>query len=162
MRANHLPLPDLGNTGILPLLAERLGTLATPTDGGSERERGFRASEVDSAAARATESQPRAYTFDDEYRFRHFGSVLGSEAGRALVGIGLWARAGFVGASLAAIGLVQLFDASNKPLYAVALAVAGGVLAAFAWQRAGKIIAREDAADANAAPDPESTVIGTA
>jgi hypothetical protein len=49
---------------------------------------------------------------------------------------GIWLRVAFIGASGLAAGLIQLFDGSAKPLFALALAVGGGAFAAFSWWRA--------------------------
>ena len=69
-------------------------------------------------------------------------------AWRALVASGLWLRAGFVGASVAAIALVMLASGDATPLIAIASAVAGGAVASFAWRRFWVVINRADATEA--------------
>jgi protein-S-isoprenylcysteine O-methyltransferase Ste14 len=55
---------------------------------------------------------------------------------RQLIVCGLWMRAGFVGASATAVGVVQLFDRDWSVVTALLTAVAGIALAAFGWRRA--------------------------
>ncbi len=69
-------------------------------------------------------------------------------AWRGLVASGLWLRAGFVGASVAAIALAMLAGGDATPSIAIASAVAGGAVAAFAWRRFWVAINRADATEA--------------
>jgi hypothetical protein len=55
---------------------------------------------------------------------------------RALLVCGLWMRAGFIGASATAVGVIQLFDADWSILTALSTAATGIALAAFGWARA--------------------------
>jgi len=59
-----------------------------------------------------------------------------NEAGPGVVAFGMWLRAGFVGASAVAVGLIQLSSGEVKPLSALALATGGLALAIFSWRRA--------------------------
>jgi len=78
---------------------------------------------------------------------------LRGPAARALLVSGLWLRAGFVGASLAFIGLIELVGGARSVLDLL-LALAGGTLAALAWRRGFAVLERAD--DAGAAPAPVS------
>ena len=65
---------------------------------------------------------------------------LQSNTERALVACRLWMHIGFIGATALAAGLLQLFDGEGKWLWALALALLGGVLAAASWRRALTIL----------------------
>jgi hypothetical protein len=71
-----------------------------------------------------------------------------NEAGPGVVAFGMWLRAGFVGASAVAVGLLQMFSGDVKPLSALALTAGGLALAFFSWHRARKSL---DAMDDGAA-----------
>jgi len=81
-------------------------------------------------------------------------SALRKQAGPTPVICGLWLRVGFIGASAFAVGLMQLFGGEVKAVPALALAIVGGLLAAFSWRRARNSL---DVAD-----DATSTVKATA
>ncbi|MDH5245464.1 MAG: hypothetical protein OEW98_03365 [Betaproteobacteria bacterium] len=66
------------------------------------------------------------------------------KAERALVASGLWLRIGFIGACGVAVGLIQLINGGAKPVSALALALAGGVLAATSWRRAKTVLKSAD------------------
>ena len=66
---------------------------------------------------------------------RRFFVDRNSASWRAFVASGLWLRAGFVGASVFAIGLIMLFTGEASALTALTCLVAGGAFAAFAWRR---------------------------
>ncbi len=66
-------------------------------------------------------------------------------AERALVASGLWLRIGFIGACGVAVGLIQLINGGAKPITALALALAGGVLAVTSWRHARAVLKRADA-----------------
>ena len=66
---------------------------------------------------------------------RRFFLDRNSASWRAVVASGLWLRAGFVGASAFAIGLIMLFTGEASALTALTCLVAGGAFAAFAWRR---------------------------
>jgi hypothetical protein len=55
---------------------------------------------------------------------------------RALRVCGLWMRAGFIGASTTAVGVIQLFGGEWSMLTALSTTAAGIALAAFGWRRA--------------------------
>ena len=59
-----------------------------------------------------------------------------------LVASGLYLRAGFVGASALASGLVALFNGAATPVFALAAIAGGGVLGAFAFRRARRVLNR--------------------
>jgi hypothetical protein len=69
---------------------------------------------------------------------------LDGKAGRALVACGLWMRLGFVGASVVAVGLIQLFGSETSPLSAFALAASGAALAVLSWRRAHAALSKSD------------------
>jgi hypothetical protein len=75
---------------------------------------------------------------------------------RELVACGLWLRIGTIGASALAFGLIALFGGEPGPVYALAIALAGGALAVFAWRRALNAIEADDssAVDAPKASSP--------
>jgi len=58
------------------------------------------------------------------------------------VASGLWLRAGFVGASALAGGLVALFNGGATPAFVLVTIVGGGALAAFAIRRARQALNR--------------------
>ncbi|MEO8304659.1 MAG: hypothetical protein ABI724_11105 [Betaproteobacteria bacterium] len=72
-----------------------------------------------------------------------------SASWRALLASGMWLRAGFVGASVFAIGVITLFSGEWSPATAFASALAGGVFAAYAWRRALLVIDRADGSEAS-------------
>jgi hypothetical protein len=77
---------------------------------------------------------------------------------RALVACRLWTHIGFIGATALAVGLLQLLDGEGKWLWALALALLGGVLAAASWRRALTILEHADWASTVATDAPsEST-----
>lgn len=63
-----------------------------------------------------------------------------NEAGPGVFAFGMWLRAGFIGASAVAVGLLQMFGGDVKPLAALALTAGGVLLAAFSWWRARKAL----------------------
>jgi hypothetical protein len=83
--------------------------------------------------------------------------------GLSCFAFGMWLRGGFIGASVCAIGLVQLFDGDSRPLPALSLAVVGALLAVYNWRRAPKCLeaAKDEAmavkTDARA---PASVLVG--
>jgi len=85
-----------------------------------------------------------------------FPVELRSEAGRALVASSLWLRVGFVGACTLAVAVMLLWSGQAKPMFALASALAGGLLVIFAWRRAWTILDRADASAAGAAAEPSA------
>lgn len=74
-------------------------------------------------------------------------------APRAFFALGLWLRTGFVALSLAAIALIMLANGEAGALAAIASAIAGVLVAGFAWRRAWVLIeGLEPAEPANAEP----------
>ena len=83
---------------------------------------------------------------------------LQSNTERALVACRLWTHIGFIGATVLAAGLLQLFNGEGKWFWALALALLGGVLAAMSWRRALTILEHADWASTVATDAPgEST-----
>lgn len=72
-----------------------------------------------------------------------------SPAHRALVASGLWMRVGFVGASVFAVGLIALFNGDASAATALASAITGGLVAAYAWRRSWVVLNRADTAEAS-------------
>jgi len=66
------------------------------------------------------------------------------------VASGFWLQSGLIGASLVAGGVLQLVGGETKPMSALALAVAGGVMAVLSWRRARSVL--EIGAASSAAP----------
>jgi len=81
-------------------------------------------------------------------------SPLRGPAARALVVSGLWLRAGFVGASLAFIGLIEFVSGDRSPLDLL-LALAGAALAGIGWRRGLAVLERAEAGP-GAEPAPVS------
>ena len=79
-------------------------------------------------------------------------AIDAARPGTTLFALALWIRLGFVGTSVPFVALVSLFDAETNAPVALAVAVAGGVLAAVAWQRVRKALREEDDRDAKNAP----------
>lgn len=78
-------------------------------------------------------------------------SPLRGRAARALLVSGLWLRAGFVGASLSFVGLIELVSGDRSPLDLL-LALAGAALAIICWRRGLAVLERTDDAGVAAAP----------
>jgi hypothetical protein len=77
---------------------------------------------------------------------------------RALFACRLWLHIGFIGAVALAAGLLQLFDGEGKWLWALALALSGGALAAASWRRALTVLEHAEWASTVATNAPsEST-----
>jgi len=68
--------------------------------------------------------------------YTRYAPGLTNEAGRAITRSGMWSGTGFVGASVAAAGLLMLFDGGGTTGVAVAALLAGGATAAYAWRSA--------------------------
>ncbi|MET0919095.1 MAG: hypothetical protein ABWY07_11815 [Burkholderiales bacterium] len=82
---------------------------------------------------------------------------------RSLLACGLWLRLGFVGASAAAVGIIQLFGDEASPLSALALAAAGAALAVVGWRRAHAALSKDaDVPATTAAAPSESGGVHTA
>jgi hypothetical protein len=77
----------------------------------------------------------------------------------AIVASGFWLRVGFLGVSAVAISLLMLFDGDARPVNAVAGALAGAVVAAFAWRRSWLAIARADAVPADGVTTVQSVPV---
>ena len=60
---------------------------------------------------------------------------------RAMLACGLWMRLGFLGASLVAVGVIQLFDGETSALSAFSFVAGGAVLAVLGWRRAHAALA---------------------
>lgn len=84
-----------------------------------------------------------------------------NEAGPGVVAFGMWLRAGFVGASAVAVGLIHLFSGEAKPLSALALTAGGLALALFSWHRARRSLDGMDdgAATVDASPALRTRVV---
>ena len=74
-----------------------------------------------------------------------------------LVACGLWLRAGFVGASALAGGVVALVTGEGNPLSMAAIALAGGALALVGWRKARDLLER----DHSSAPEPSTAALPT-
>lgn len=60
---------------------------------------------------------------------------------RAMLACGLWMRLGFIGASLVAVGVIQLFDRETSALSAMSFVAGGALLAVLGWRRAHAALA---------------------
>jgi len=67
-------------------------------------------------------------------------STVRNQVERGPVVSGLWLRVTFIGLSAFAVGLIQLFDGSVKPLSALALAVVGAAMAVFSTRLARRAL----------------------
>ena len=72
-----------------------------------------------------------------------------------LVACGLWLRAGFVGASAFAGGVVAVLTGEASPVSMTAIALAGGALAVVGWRRARHLLDRVD----SSAPEPSTAAL---
>jgi hypothetical protein len=72
-----------------------------------------------------------------------------------LVACGLWLRAGFVGASALAAGVIALITGEGNPVSMAAIALAGGALAVVGWRRARRLLDRVD----SSAPEPSTAAL---
>jgi len=77
---------------------------------------------------------------------------------RALVASSAWLRVGFIGATAAAAGLLQLLEGDFAWLSPLALAFCGGVLAAVSWSRARAVL---DFDHPPSARQPSSQMLGS-
>ena len=82
-----------------------------------------------------------------------------SEYHNAIVASGFWLRVGILGVSAVAISLLMLFNGDARPVNAVAGALAGGVVAAFAWRRSWLAIARADTVATDGDPTVRSVAV---
>jgi hypothetical protein len=81
-----------------------------------------------------------------EYQFTNpdLGPDPFSPEGQALVKSSLWMRAGFVGASVVALGIITLFTGEARPINALATILGGVALAVLAWRRSWVLLDRVD------------------
>jgi hypothetical protein len=84
----------------------------------------------------------------------HPASDLHSNAERALIAVSLWLRIGFIGASILAAGLLQLFDGIANWPSALALAFFGSLLAAATWRRGLTVLQHAERASVAATDAP--------
>ena len=82
---------------------------------------------------------------------------LRSASGRYLTAFAVWLPIGFIGVSGVVVGAIQFFGSEAKPLSALALAVAYGLLAAFSWRRARSVLGANSSAPAVVVNDAQST-----
>jgi len=84
-----------------------------------------------------------------EYQFTNpdLGPDPFSPEGQALMKSGLWMRAGFVGASVVALGVITLLTGDARPVNAIAAILAGVALAVLAWRRSWVLLDRIDAGE---------------
>jgi hypothetical protein len=88
-----------------------------------------------------------------------------SAADRVALQSGLWMRAGFVGASVFATGLVSLLSDGGQAAgatAALAAMVVGGAIAWFSWRSVATLLRRIDALEAEAATPPARGRAGAA
>lgn len=98
---------------------------------------------------------------NSEHAFKRYAPDRRRETGWALLACGIHLRVGFIGASMAAIGLLSLIGGNGRPLTALLLALTGGALAALGWHCARRAVDRidpptVDVAAAAAAADPDA------
>ena len=72
--------------------------------------------------------------------YTRYAPGLSTEAGHAITRAGVWSGLGFVGASIAAAGLLVVSNGGATVGVGLALLVAGGALATFAWRRSWNVI----------------------
>ena len=77
-------------------------------------------------------------------------NAVSRESGHALLAVGLWLRAGFVGASGVVAGLILLFDGEFAASTAFAVLAGGAALTALSWWRTQGALALLDAAEPGA------------
>ena len=146
MRANYVPLNAVGNGGIFELLAERLSSAPARREA---RPASAPARRTDAAIARLmAENEARDTVLVRRSMYTRYAPGLSSPEGRAISVSGMWARVGFVGASLLATGLVLLSNNSVSTLSSLALVLGGGALATYGWRNAWKVLDRIDGASA--------------
>ena len=76
------------------------------------------------------------------------------DAGPGVFAFGMWLRAGFVGASAVAVGLLQMWSGEVKPFSALVLTAGGLALALFSWNRARKSLDSMDDGATTIDPGP--------
>src|SRR5438105_3853401 len=91
------------------------------------------------------------------YRNSAFMIDQRSAAQRAFVAGVLWLRVGFIAASALMMSLVMLWSGEARPAYALAGAIGGGIVAAFAWRRSWRVLRYADESTAAMAPGPSAT-----
>jgi hypothetical protein len=78
--------------------------------------------------------EPNQLTFDERSRFD-----------RKVVTAGLWLRVGTAAAFVVAGGVVAIFNGDVTPAQALAMALGGATVCAFAWRRAWRTMTAADA-----------------
>ena len=78
-------------------------------------------------------------------------------ARRALLACGLWMRLGFVGASAAAVGVIELFGNEASPLTALVIALGGAAVAVVSWRRAHAALSKDADVPATTAAAPSES-----
>ena len=135
MDTRQLSTHDIGGLGIFKLIAEGMASSSGAPSS--------------TLAARSSSSSAMSLTGDSRlahpaprvrYEFGRLGPDRSTHEARALIRSIMWLRAGFVGASVLAIGVATM-AAGNAPLWgALAMVVAGGLLMAYGWRRSWAIV----------------------
>jgi hypothetical protein len=87
----------------------------------------------------------------------HSMAQLESSTHRALIASSLWLHIGLIGASVLAVGLLQLFDGEANWPSPLALAFFGSLLAAATWRRGLTVLSNAERASAAAADAPSGS-----
>src|SRR5512140_1602665 len=115
MKANQIPLSDVGGTGIFGLIAESLSS--SPRDCERREHRDGKLGAVERLMA---EAAARDAFLVHRPMYTRYAPGLTSEAGHAITRSGMWSGLGFVGASTLAAGLLLLIDRGASALLALA------------------------------------------
>jgi hypothetical protein len=83
-----------------------------------------------------------------------------SPASRAIAASAFLLRIGFVGASVFAVGIIALFDGDARPTTALASAILGGLVAAYAWRRSWILLSRAEIAEASPTEPARAAALG--
>ncbi len=88
--------------------------------------------------------------------YTRYAPGLTNEAGRAITRSGMWSGVGFVGASVAAAGLLILVNGGATAGVALAALLAGGAMATYGWRSAWRAL---DSIDRLSAAAPAGTTV---
>ena len=97
--------------------------------------------EANTVPLNQTGSNGAAHLIADTRSSPRYAPTLTRDARRRLAVSGLWSGLGFVGAGTLAAGLLMLVSGGTGAAIALALVIAGGVVATFGWRGAWKVLA---------------------
>jgi len=156
MKTDHAPLNAVAGTAPFALAPERS---AVPSPGPVARPNDVPAAGSTTAIMRLmAEAEARDTFLVGRPLYTRYAPGLTSENGRAIARSGFWSGVGFVGASLAAAGMVLLSTGGANPAFVLGLVGGGSALAAFGWRTAWHVLDRVGRPAGGVAPDAAASV----